>query len=218
MTRTLCRIASSWALWAFALACAFGAAAASARADEGPTTNAALSASEQRFVDAVAKDLLQRFPRVSDAEKAGYVRYTEPDDTGAISYANRQWSSDPAHPSQLWYDAEGTLMGADFTVLRAHQEPRPVLWGVDPGRWYEFNGHVHFTVKDPSSGNMLYNQWVWNDEFTQAGGNLAKPSAETLVKLNKVPSAADVPTIFEFPTVWDLVVWVRPHGAGALHW
>ncbi|MBV9277278.1 MAG: hypothetical protein JOZ97_03480, partial [Candidatus Eremiobacteraeota bacterium] len=153
-----------------------------------------------------------------DAQKAGYVRYTAPDDTGAISYANRQWPSDPTHPSQLWYDSAGNLMGADFSVPRPNGDPRPQLWGINPGRWYEFNGHVHFVIQDPATNNMVYDQWVWNDQFVKAGGNLANPSPDVLVKLNRAPSADAVKTIFEFPTLWDLIVWVKPHAAGALHW
>ncbi|HEY1681834.1 MAG TPA: hypothetical protein VGF98_09380 [Candidatus Tumulicola sp.] len=200
------------------LLCAIFATATLARADEQPTNTGPLSPSEQSFVDTVRIDLLHRFPRVTDAEKAGYVRYTGIDDTGAVSYADRRWNSDPTHPSQLWYDVSGNLLGADFSVPRPHQEARPVLWGIDAGRWYEFNGHVHYTIVDPSQKKTIYDQWVWNDDFTAAGGSLSDPSAETLVKLGRVPSATDVGTIFEFPTIWDLVVWVRPHSAGLLHW
>ena len=198
-------------------AVAFGLAPA-VLADEQPTYTGPLSATESQFVASVQRDLLARFPHVSDAIKAGYVRYTAPDDTGAISYANKQWSSDPTHPSQLWYDGAGNLMGADFSVLRPHQEPRPQLWGINPGRWYEFNGHVHFVIKDPATNNMVYDQWVWNDMFVNAGGNLSKPSPDVLVKLNRAPTTDAVTTIFEFPTIWDLIVWVKPHAAGALHW
>jgi hypothetical protein len=193
-------------------------AAIPARADEGPTNNGPLTQSEQQFVDKVKADLMQRYPHVTDAEKAGYVRYTGVDDTGAISYANRQWNSDPTHPSQLWYDVSGNVMGADFSVPRPHGEARPVLWGIDPGRWYEFNGHVHFVLKDPATGKMLYDQWIWNDDFTAAGGSLSNPSPATVVQVGKAASAGDVQTIFEFPTQWDLVVWFRPHSVGLLHW
>ncbi len=198
-----------------AICCSF---AAPARADEQPTYNGPLSSTEAQFVASVRRDITARFPHVGDALKAGYVRYTAPDDTGAISYANQQWTSDPTHPSQLWYDANGNLMGADFSVPRPNNEPRPQLWGINPGRWYEFNGHVHFVIKDPSSGKTIYDQWVWNGDFVNAGGNISKPSADTLVKMNRAPTADAVTTIFEFPTIWDLIVWVRPHAAGALHW
>jgi hypothetical protein len=187
-----------------------------ALADEAPTYTGPLSPSEQQFVNSVKTDLLARFPHVSDAEKAGYVRYTSPDDTGAISYADNKWNADPTHPSQLWYDASGNLMGADFSVPRPNGEPRPNLWGINPGRWYEFNGHVHYVIV--ANGKMVYDQWVWNPDFVSAGGNLNSPSADTLVKLGKVPSADYIKTIFEMPTQWDLIVWVQPHAAGQLHW
>ncbi|HLY03810.1 MAG TPA: hypothetical protein VKR56_15095 [Candidatus Cybelea sp.] len=201
-----------------ALLAVFCTFAVAARADEQAKNMGPLTPSETKFVASVRADLLARFPHVDDALKAGYVRYTSADDTGAISYANQQWNSDPTHPSQLWYDKDGNLMGADFSVPRPNAEPRPQLWGIDPGRWYEFNGHVHYVVKDPTSGSMMYDQWIWNSDFVAAGGSLTKPSAETVVKIGKVPSANYIATIFEFPTIWDLIVWVKPHAAGAFHW
>jgi hypothetical protein len=200
-----------------AVLCAFTYATA-ARADEQPTYTGPLSPSETQFLESVRRDLIARFPHVADAEKAGYVRYTAPDDTGAISYANQQWVSDPTHPSQLWYDTDGNLMGADFSVPRPNGEARPQVWGINPGRWYEFNGHVHYVIKEPGSGKAVYDQWIWNNDFVAVGGNLAKPSAATVAKIGRVPSADYISTIFEFPTQWDLIVWVKPHPAGPFHW
>jgi hypothetical protein len=194
------------------------ASIAVAGADEQPTNTGPLSPTEAQFVASVQRDLTARFPHVTDAEKAGYVRYTGVDDTGAISYADQQWTSDPTHPSQLWYDQAGNLLGADFSVPRPNAEARPQLWGIDPGRWYEFNGHVHYVIKDPQTGKMVYDQWIWNNDFVAAGGDLSHPSAQTVVKLGKVPSANYIATIFEFPTIWDLIVWVKPHAPNQLHW
>ncbi len=193
-----------------ALAALF-AITAVARADEAPTFKGPVSPSETQFIQAAQRDLTARFPHASDAEKAGYVRYTGIDNTGAISYANQQWTSDPTHPSQLWYDKDGNLLGADFSVLRPNNEPRPQLWGINPGRWYEFNGHIHYVVRDPASGKMVYDQYIWNADFVKAGGDLSKPSAQTVVNLGRVPSAQYIATIFEFPTIWDLIVWLKPH-------
>src|SRR5215469_12812659 len=73
-----------------------------------PTYSGPLNAKEKAFVAAIQADLPKRFATVADAEKAGYVRYTGEDSSGAISYANRQWQSvDAKHPSQLWYDKLG---------------------------------------------------------------------------------------------------------------
>jgi hypothetical protein len=61
---------------------------------------------EIAFVSGIQRDLTARFPTPADAITAGYFRYGNEDSTGAISYANLQWqSSDPKHPSQLWYSA-----------------------------------------------------------------------------------------------------------------
>jgi hypothetical protein len=199
----------------FAVFCSF---AAIARADEEPTCKGPLSTTEQGFVQSAQRDLSARFAHVADAQAAGYVRYTSADSTGAISYANQHWAADPTHPSQLWYDKDGNLLGADFSVPRPNQEPRPQLWGIDPCRWYEFNGHVHFIIKEPDSGKMVYDQWIWDKDFVAAGGSLSKPSAATVAELGRVPSANYVTTIFEFPTQWDLIVWLTPHPKGVLTW
>ena len=202
--------------FALALTLLAFACAAVARADEGPTVKGSPSPSEAAFVRSIQADLMQRFPHASDAEKAGYVRYTNADDSGAISYADMHWTSDPTHPSQLWYDKNGDLLGADFSVPRPNGEPRPNLWGINPGRWVEFDGHVHYVVK--ADGKLGYDQWVWNKDWVAAGGSLTHPSAETLVKIGRVPSVDDVATVFEFPTIWDLIVWVKPNPSGAFAW
>ncbi len=98
-------------------------------------------ASEQAFVSSATAELNARYKTPADAEKAGYFRYTNEDSTGAISYANLQWNSaqDPAHPqpSQLWYDVNGHLLGADYSVplTAANAKSVPNLWGLNPGRW-----------------------------------------------------------------------------------
>lgn len=203
---------------ALVLAVATFAIAAPVYADEQPSCDGPLTSGESAFVDGVTRDLTARFPHASDAIAAGYVRYTKPDDTGAISYADSKWNADPTHPSQLWYDQDGNLMGADFSVPRLNNEPRPNLWGINPCRWFEFNGHVHYVVKYPNSGQMLYDQWVWNTDWTKNGGSLTDPNADTLVKIGRVPSTNYVPTIFEMPTQWDLIVWVKPHNPNQLYW
>ncbi len=188
---------------------------ATARADQSPTYSGPLSPAEKSFVHAIQMDLNQRFPRASDAEKAGYVRYTGVDETGAISYANMQWhSTDIRHPSQLWYDKNGNLLGADFSVPDKSGK-RPQAFGINPGRWYLFDDHVHYVVKDPRSGRMKYDLYVMAKPFATAGGDLRHPAATTLVKMRKVKSAGEVATIFDFPSLWDLIVWVKPNPSGA---
>jgi hypothetical protein len=188
--------------------------ATAARADEPATYGGALTPDETQFVASIQSDLGRRFPRASDAEKSGYTRYTEEDDSGAISYANRQWVSDPRHPSQLWYDKLGDLLGADFSVPRPHGEPRPALWGINPGRWVEFDGHVHWVDRDTATGALKFDA-LWNKNWVAAGGSLTDPSPDTIVKLGEAKTAADVVTVFEFPTIWDLIVWVKPNPNGA---
>jgi hypothetical protein len=193
--------------------------AAPVLADEQPTYRGAMSPSERAFASTIAADLMARFPTAADAEKAGYVRYTSEDETGAISYANMHWqSADIRHPSQLWYDKNGRLLGADFSVLVGTSPARPQLWGVNPGRWFEFNGHVHWVSKDAATGAVTYDGWIWDKDFTAAGGDPERPNASTLVAAKKVANANDVVTIFHFPAIWDLIVWVKPNPNGAFAW
>lgn len=173
-----------------------------------------MNAAENAFVAAMQADLNKRFPTSADAEKAGYVRYTNPDGTGAISYANQQWqSADVHHPSQLWYDKNGKLLGADYSRLKTGAAP-PKLWGVKPGRWWEFDRHMHYVLKD-ASGNMTYDQYLADDDWINAGGSLTNPQAATLVKMGMAKDPGEVVALFNFPMIWDLIVWVVPNPSGA---
>ncbi len=195
------------------------AAPSFALADENATYHGPVTAAEKGFVATMAADLMARYPTAADAEKAGYVRYTSEDDTGAISYANLQWqSSDAAHPSQLWYDKNGLLLGADYSVLVSSSAARPQLWGVNPGRWVEFDGHVHWVTRDPATGKVTYDGWAWDKAFAAAGGNPQHPTAATVAAMHKVSNADQVTTIFHFPAIWDLIVWVKPNPNGAFAW
>ncbi len=198
------------------LAIAFAASAIFiARAATDPTYTGPENADERHFVSSIQSDLNSRFSSTDDAEKAGYVRYTNEDETGAISYANRHWNSMSFHdPSQLWYDKNGHLLGADYSVLHSNCKTPPHLWGVNPGRWSQLDGHIHWVARD-AQGSLKYEQWMPDASFTAAGGNASHPSSQTLVAMRKVTSANDVVTIFHFPPVWDLTVWVKPNANGA---
>ena len=186
-----------------------------ALADSAPALSGKPNASEAKFVHAIQADLGPRFATAALAEAAGYVRYTNADDTGAISYANKHWESpDARHPSQLWYDVHGNLLGADFSTFKTSAKP-PQKWGIQPGRWAEFDAHVHYVAIDPKTHKKLYDQYVMAPKWTAAGGNLQHPSATTLVKMGRVKHASDVATIFLFPTIWDVTVWIKPNPNGA---
>jgi hypothetical protein len=169
-------------------------------------------ATEMPFLQAISADLEARFPTAADAEKAGYLRYTDEDDTGAISYANRVWTSvDEKHPSQLWYDAKGRLLGADFSVPYADAPPH--LFGVDPSRWSRFGRHEHYGLAGPK-GETIFGA-TSAKKLAAAGGDPAKPTPENLVALGIAKKPGDVRFVFEFPTIWDLSVWVIPNPSGA---
>lgn len=198
---------------------AFGAFALDAGAfAAAPKLSDKPAPAETGFVQSVQKDLNSRFPTPADAEKAGYFRFNNEDKTGAISYANLQWSSaDPQHPSQLWYDVNGHLLGADYSIplTASNSATPPSLWGVNPKRWFKFSHpHVHYILKN-ADGSMKYGLAVSGTAFTGAGGNLEDPQAATLVKLGKVKSADSVAKVFTFPAQWDLELWVTPNPNGA---
>ena len=90
-----------------------------------------------------------------------------------------------------------------------------MLFGVNPGRWWKFDNHIHYSLKDPKTGKISYYHYVMAPDFRKAGGNTANPSAQTLVKLGRVKHASDVVVLFDFPTVWDLIVWVKSNPDGA---
>ena len=196
------------------------------KASPAPTAAPAASASEKQFVAMVTKDLQSRFGTTAQAAAAGYFRYTGEDQTGAISWVNtKNWQSDPKHPSQLWYDAGGRLIGVDFSVLQSGtKKVRPTLWGVSASRWLDFSpAHVHFGIKTKSG---IQYSGFGSKTMKLVGGSIAHPTAEDVVKLGKttrwkvfeMPAArtsADVDFVFAFPSVWDLDFWLVPNPLGS---
>jgi hypothetical protein len=170
--------------------------------------------SEVTFVKSIQKDLMARFPTAADAVKAGYLRYGNEDEDGAISYANLQWQSgNPQQPSQLWYDVHGNLLGADFSVLQSSSPQPPAIWGVNYHRWVSFREHVHYILAGPN-GMEVYGA-TSAKKFAAAGGNVDDPQAAALVKMGIAKNASDVKRVFLFPSLWDLIVWVKPNPNGA---
>ncbi|MGB6601298.1 MAG: hypothetical protein WBE77_09470, partial [Candidatus Cybelea sp.] len=190
-----------------------------------PTPAPPQSAAETQFVSAVTADLQKRFATTSAAKAAGYFQYTVEDQTGAISWVNtNNWQSDMNRPSQLWYDVNGRLIGADFSVLQSNSAARPNTWGVSPARWLDFSpAHVHFAVKTPSG---LQFGGIGDKTMTKVGGSVNNPTAADIVKVGTLPrwkvlgipapqSASDVAFVFTFPALWDLQVWLVPNPLGA---
>ncbi|HVN68061.1 MAG TPA: hypothetical protein VMU38_00205 [Candidatus Binatia bacterium] len=169
---------------------------------------------EVAFVSQIQTDLNARFPTSADAVKAGYFRYGNEDSDGAISYANLKWqSATPREPSQLWYDVKGNLLGADFSVLQSSSPEPPSIWGVNYRRWVSFREHIHYILTGPN-GTETYGA-VSAKKFAAAGGDVDKPQAATIVKMGKATSVAQVKRVFLFPSIWDLIVWIKPNPDGA---
>jgi len=191
-----------------------------------PTPAPPASASEAKFVAAVTEDLQARFATTAAATAAGYFRYTNEDDTGAISWVNTSyWASDAQHPSQLWYDVNGKLIGADFSILQSSYPKAPSgLWGISASRWIDFSpAHIHFGVTTPSGVQFgAAGEKTW----TTMGGSMSAPTKAEVVKLATLPKwkklgippprdPSQVAFVFEFPAIWDLQVWLVPNPLGA---
>ena len=202
-------------IWAVAAALAGSIAIASAAT---PAPKATLSpfpqGSEAAFITSIQKDLNARFPTPQAAEQAGYFRYGNEDSTGAISYANLKWNSaTPQQPSQLWYDVHGNLLGADFSVPQSQSPAPPKLWGVNWQRWVSFREHVHYILNGPN-GTETYGA-TNAKKFAAAGGNVDDPQPATIVKMGLAKNVDDVKRVFLFPSLWDLIVWVKTNPNGA---
>ena len=170
-------------------------------------------AAEAAFVAGIQADLNARFSTPEAARKAGYVRYTNEDATGAISYANRHWTSDDTkHPSQLWYDVKGRLLGADFSVLQSASPQAPSLWGISPSRWEKIPLHVHYSLAGPNGPSY---SGMSPKKYAAAGGDPEYPDAAGIVKAGAAKHASDVRFTFAFPAIWDLTVWTLPNPDGA---
>jgi hypothetical protein len=170
------------------------------------------AASEAPFVQKATTDIEKLYPTPAAAEKAGYLRYTDEDDTGAISYANRKWTSvDADHPSQLWYDVKGRLLGVDYSVPLTAAKPH--LFGMNPARWQAFTPHVHYGLVGPN-GTTIYGA-TGGPKFKAVGGSISAPTAAQLVAAKIAKSPSDVRFVFPFPGIWDLEFWILPNANGA---
>jgi hypothetical protein len=179
-----------------------------------PTPAPAMSATETAFVSGIVADLPSRFATTSAATAAGYYRYSNEDSTGAISWVNpAYWKSDPKHPAQLWYDANGKLIGADFSVLQAGLSAAPTMWGVAATRFIPIEQHVHFGVKQ-ADGSVTVGGYG-PKTAAKYGVSLSNPTKDDVVKIGKAQSADQVAFVFQYPAIYDLQVWLVPNPLGA---
>jgi preprotein translocase subunit Sec61beta len=209
----------------FLLACVLALAPLAATAADtpaaAPTAAPAPSAAEAAFLKKVMTELPKRYPTAQAATKAGYVRYTNEDETGAISYVNTAaWDTTDANvPAQLWYDVKGRLIGADFSVRRsadatpAPKPARPSLFGIDPTRVITIGAHVHYVTCDKTSGKCVYGKAVGAKKYATVG-DVEHPTADGLVKVGAVKDAASVSAVFLYPAIYDVPVWLVPNPLG----
>jgi hypothetical protein len=175
-----------------------------------PVVSPSATAAERAFVAARAHELRERYPTTAAARRGGYFRYTDEDRAGIIAYANQRWQSDDDHPSQLWYDERGRLIGADFSRYVTDRTKRPRLWGLSPERWTHFIEHVHFGTR---SGRIRYGA-IYVDSYRGAGGDPRHPTAHPVVRLGFARNDRDVRFVFYFPELWVASVWLVPNPLG----
>ena len=190
-----------------------------ATAASAPTAAPPPTAAEAAFLKKIMTDLPKRYPTPQAAIKAGYVRYSNEDATGAISYVNtKAWNTTNADvPAQLWYDVKGRLIGADFSVRRdpdASPAPAsPSILGIDPKRVIKVGAHVHYVTCDKATGKCAYGKAIGAKKYG-AIGDVEHPTAEGLVKAGAVKDAAGVTAVFLYPAIFDVPVWVVPNPLG----
>ena len=169
---------------------------------------------EAAFIARVTKDLEIRFSAPAFAERAGYERYTAEDSDGIITYTNLRWyNDDPRHPTQLWYDANGRLIGVDYTMRVVNRRQRPDVWGLQSGRWVHFIAHVHYVVRNPD-GTTRYGS-LFNSQYAKAGGDPKHPTALPLVRAGVAKAPGDVKLVFLLPEIWITSFWLIPNPNGA---
>lgn len=171
------------------------------------------TAAEQPFVAKATAELQRLYGTTQQAKAAGYFRYNNEDRTGAISWVNpKYWTSDESHPSQIWYDVKGRLIGVDYSTLYTDAKHPPHMWGILPDRWFLFETHVHYGVKQ-HDGSIKFGAFMPKD-FKKFGGDPDNPTDATVIKAGKAPSASDVAFVFAFPNLWDLEFWLVPNPKG----
>lgn len=195
-----------------ALAALLGPSLVTPRAS-GAALSGAPTAAERSFVDRATAYLNATYPTPAKAIAAGYLRFTNEDDTGAISYANRHWvSTSYKTPSQLWYDVHGRLLGADYSVLD-NGDPAPHRWGLAPARWQTFDFHVHYGLVGPN-GTTVFGA-TSPKRFRKIGADPVHPTAADLVRMGIAKSTSEVRFVFPFLGIWDTEIWVDGNPSGA---
>ncbi|MBV9438652.1 MAG: hypothetical protein JOZ24_01535, partial [Candidatus Eremiobacteraeota bacterium] len=165
----------------------------------------------------IMTNLPKRYPNPQAATAAGWIRYSREDRTGAISYVNTKYwdTTDPDLPAQLWYDVNGRLLGADFSIPQAESSTgAPNRFGIAPSRWFKIPAHVHY-VQRMADGTLAYGKGLGAQRYAQANsGDYSHPTAAGLVSAGVVPDASSVAFVFLYPAIWDVTVWVIPNPLG----
>jgi hypothetical protein len=108
----------------------------------------------------------------------------------------------------------GRLLGADYSVLVAQHPRPPALFGISASRFFQENAHIHYVLRN-RDGSLAYGHAVSTKNYAATGLDPRHPTAAGLVKMGAVDSPDRVATVFLFPHIWDVTVWVLPNPDGA---
>ena len=162
-------------------------------------------------------NLPTRYPNPQAATAAGWIRYSREDRTGAISFVNTKYwdTTDPDLPAQLWYDVNGRLLGADFSVPQAESvNGPPNRFGIASSRWFKIPAHVHYVQRN-ADGSIAYGKAMRADRYATANnGDYSHPTAAGMVAAGAVTDASAIPFVFLYPAIYDVTVWVVPNPLG----
>jgi hypothetical protein len=198
------------------LAIAIVPGVASAQMSPMPASSVApMTPAELSFYTKASAALQALYPTPAKAEKAGWFRYNNEDDSGAISYMNPKYfeTPDALHPQQLWYDVHGKLLGGDFSQLVVKHPKGPTLFGISPSRFGNTPLHIHWGLIH-AGGSIEYGLYVPASEFVKAKLDPLHPTPAMLVTLGKVERASDVKFVFANLNNWDATMWLIPNPAG----
>lgn len=199
-------------LWAASLAFAAGTLAPARAQMQKAEISPHAQPKEKPFLEDATRFLHRAYSKTTEAARAGFFQFTPEDRTGAISWANLHWTStDAEHPSQLWYDAHGRLIGADYSVLQTDSPNRPQLWNIDPQRWIGIHAHIHYGLRE--DGGIKFGG-ASAQKFEAAGGTISAPSKDVLVSMGLAKRPEDIAFVFLFPSIWDLQFWAIPNPDG----
>ena len=124
--------------------------------------------------------------------------------------AERRSHSIPAS-SGTTYTA--TCSAPIFRFSQSSSPAPPTIWGVNYRRWVSFREHIHYVLAG-ANGTEMYGATSVEEisrrrrQRRRSTGNHARENGQS-------QDVAEVKRVFLFPSLWDLIVWVKTNPNGA---